>query len=195
MELFFGGRKTTHLAAVVALSASAQNIQFGVKGGLNASSLSNIEDAVGKLGFNAGVTADYQLAESLYVLSGLEYTVKGSKFSDVEVSSGSFNLSYLQLPIHAGYKMSIADNTRLVLHAGPYLAYALSAKTKAGSEKTDIIDGMNRFDAGLGGGAKVELGKISVGLGVDYGLTTVNKDTEGGKSRNMNASLSVGYKF
>ncbi len=184
------------VVAVVALSASAQNIQLGIKGGLNASNLSNINDTEAKIGFNAGVTADYQLAESLYVLSGLEYTTKGAKFSvSGSTQEYSSTLSYLQLPIHAGYKMSIADNTRLVLHAGPYLAYALSAKTKAGSEKTDIIDGMNRFDAGLGGGAKVELGKISVGLGVDYGLTTVNKDTEGGKSRNMNASLSVGYKF
>ncbi len=184
------------VVAVVALSASAQNIQFGVKGGLNASSLSNIEDAVGKLGFNAGVTADYQLAGSLYVLSGLEYTTKGAEISiPGSIQDYTSTLSYLQLPIHAGYKMSIADNTRLVLHAGPYLAYALSAKTKAGSEKTNVINDTNRFDAGLGGGAKVELGKISVGLGVDYGLTTVNKDTEGGKSRNMNASLSVGYKF
>ncbi len=184
------------VVAVVALSASAQNIQLGIKGGLNASNLSNINDTEAKIGFNAGVTADYQLAESLYVLSGLEYTTKGAKFSvSGSTQEYSSTLSYLQLPIHAGYKMSIADNTRLVLHAGPYLAYALSAKTKAGSEKTDIIDGMNRFDAGLGGGAKVELGKISVGLGVDYGLTTVNKDTEGGKNRNMNASLSVGYKF
>ncbi len=54
---------------------------------------------------------------------------------------------------------------------------------------------MNRFDAGLGVGAKAELGKISVGLGVDYGLTTINKNTEDGKNRNVNASLSVGYKF
>ncbi len=184
------------VVAVVALSASAQNIQLGIKGGLNASNLSNINDTEAKIGFNAGVTADYQLAESLYVLSGLEYTTKGAKFSvSGSTQEYSSTLSYLQLPIHAGYKMSIADNTRLVLHAGPYLAYALSAKTKAGSEKTNVINDTNRFDAGLGGGAKVELGKISVGLGVDYGLTTVNKDTEGGKNRNMNASLSVGYKF
>ncbi len=184
------------VVAVVALSASAQNIQLGIKGGLNASNLSNINDTEAKIGFNAGVTADYQLAESLYVLSGLEYTTKGAEISiPGSIQDYTSTLSYLQLPIHAGYKMSIADNTRLVLHAGPYLAYALSAKTKAGSEKTNVINDTNRFDAGLGGGAKVELGKISVGLGVDYGLTTVNKDTEGGKSRNMNASLSVGYKF
>ncbi len=184
------------VVAVVALSASAQNIQFGVKGGLNASSLSNIEDAVGKLGFNAGVTADYQLAGSLYVLSGLEYTTKGAEISiPGSIQDYTSTLSYLQLPIHAGYKISIADDTRLVLHAGPYLAYALSAKTKVGSKKTDIIDDMNRFDAGLGVGAKAELGKISVGLGVDYGLTTINKNTEDGKNRNVNASLSVGYKF
>lgn len=184
------------VVAVVALGASAQNIQFGVKGGLNISNLTKASNSKAKIGFNAGVTADYQLAESLYVLSGLEYTTKGAKFTASELSvDASTNLGYLQLPIHAGYKMSIADDTRLVLHAGPYLAYALSAKTKAGSEKTDIIDGINRFDAGLGIGAKVELGKISVGLGVDYGLTTVNKDTKNGKNRNMNAGLSVGYKF
>lgn len=184
------------VVAVVALSASAQNIQFGVKGGLNISNLTKASNSKAKIGFNAGVTADYQLAENLYVLSGLEYTTKGAKFTTSEATEdASTNLGYLQLPIHAGYKMSIADDTRLVLHAGPYLAYALSAKNKVGSEKTDIIDGINRFDAGLGIGAKVELGKISVGLGVDYGLTTVNKDTKNGKNRNMNAGLSVGYKF
>ncbi len=183
------------VVAVVALSASAQNIQFGVKGGLNMSNISNTGlDSKAKIGFNVGVTADYQVSKDLYVLSGLEYITKGEKYK-IEGGDASLNLAYMQLPIHAGYKISIADDTRLVLHAGPYLAYALSAKTKVGSKKTNIIDDMNRFDAGLGVGAKAELGKISVGLGVDYGLTTINKNTEDGKNRNVNASLSVGYKF
>ncbi len=183
------------VVAVVALSASAQNIQFGVKGGLNMSNISNTGlDSKAKIGFNVGVTADYQVSKDLYVLSGLEYITKGEKYQ-IENRDASLNLAYLQLPIHAGYKITIADDTRLVLHAGPYLAYALSAKTKVSGESTDIINDINRFDAGLGIGAKAELGKISVGLGVDFGFLKVNKSAQDKDNKNMNASLSVGYKF
>lgn len=192
------------IALFVGVTVNAQNlpVQFGVKGGVN---LSNITDGDNggdaKVGFNVGITLDYAIASDLYLLTGLEYSMKGMKDSGIKL-----NLSYLQLPVHVGYKMSMTENTKIVLHAGPYLGYAVDGKWKVGSvsvdafsdEFNDATEGavkLGRFDFGLGLGVGLEVDKISIGLGYDFGLTNIYDGSFDGKLRNMNAYLSVGYKF
>jgi hypothetical protein len=95
-----------------------------------------------------------------------------------KVGSKKTNVSYLQLPIHLGYKLEITEETKLVFHAGPYLGYAL---------KKDYKD----FDYGVGLGTGAEFGKFGVDLGWDFGLAKVGV----GNAKNMNGYLTVGYKF
>ena len=104
---------------------------------------------------------------------------------------------YIQLPIHAGYKLDLTPGTKLVFRAGPYLAYGVGGKIKSDAklfEDQDFFgDDTNRFDFGIGGAVGVEfLNKINVSLGADHGLTKVFKDT---KIKNRAAYISVGYKF
>ena len=192
---------TIAFAAIFGMKSQAQDqaLQFGVKAGVNLSNFTgDYESKDAKVGFNAGLTVDYALSPEIYLLSGLEFTTKGAKFKDEDNASVTANSYYLQLPIHLGYKFKVADDTKLVLHAGPYLAYGVGGKikTKLGSLSTEtdfFEDGVKRFDAGLGLGAGVEFGKFSVGLGYDFGLTKLADGD--GSPKNMNASLSVGYKF
>lgn len=197
------------LALLVSAGASAQMpISFGVKAGANLSNFGGKDagdDLDAKVGFNVGVTADINVAPSLYVLTGLELTTKGAKYEESilgEKFEVTMNPMYLQLPIHLGYKLEIAPETNLIFRAGPYLAYGLGGKVtvKAGGEKEDgdffgddeDQNGGKRFDFGLGGGVGVEFGKISATLGYDFGMAKVFKDE---KTYNRNAYLSVGYKF
>jgi len=55
-------------------------------------------------------------------------------------------------------------------------------------------EAFKRFDFGVGLGVGAEFGKIGVGLGYDFGLLNMARSNEG-KVRNMNAYLTVGYKF
>lgn len=200
--------KTCFIAVAILLgvnvNAQDKPLEFGVKAGVNLSTFSgDNEGAKAKVGFNAGVTVDYAITPEVYLLSGLEYSLKGAKVDGVDVK---LNMSYLQLPIHIGYKLAIAENTKVVFRGGPYVAYAIDGKWKVGGIsidafgdeiKTADVDGtskLKRFDFGLGIGAGLEFGKFGVGLGWDFGLVKVN-DSDGGSLKNMNGYLSVGYRF
>ena len=203
------------IALLLGISANAQEkpLTFGVKAGMNLSNFSGDGDSDSKIGFNAGVTVDYALSSDLYLLSGLELTTKGAKAEYSESESGvsvkykaTATPMYLQLPVHLGYKLTVTEGTKIVFHAGPYIAYGIGGKTKAKAsanalsidinheDKEDFFgdEGAKRFDFGVGLGAGVEFGKIGVGLGYDFGLT---KLYDAGNNKNMNAYLTVGYKF
>ncbi len=203
------------IALLLGISANAQEkpLTFGVKAGMNLSNFSGDGDSDSKIGFNAGVTVDYALSSDLYLLSGLELTTKGAKAEYSESESGvsvkykaTATPMYLQLPVHLGYKLTVTEGTKIVFHAGPYIAYGIGGKTKTKAsanalsidinheDKEDFFgdEGAKRFDFGVGLGAGVEFGKIGVGLGYDFGLTKLYDE---GNNKNMNAYLTVGYKF
>ena len=191
------------IGLVTSVSMSAQlPVSFGVKAGMNLSEIQKIDDNV-KVGFNIGVTAEVSLPSSFYLMSGLEFTTKGTKGKNTIIdasgpmSKATYNAMYLQLPIHAGYKLDLVPGTKLIFRAGPYLAYGVGGKVKWDiknyGEHDMFNDDSNRFDIGIGGAVGVEfLNKISVSLGADQGLTKIFKDTS---TKNRCAHISVGYKF
>lgn len=190
------------LLATVSINAQYNPITFGVKAGMNISNVNgDVSGTDAKIGFNAGVTLDYGFTSNIYLLTGLELTTKGFKVDDADASA---NLMYLQLPVHVGYKLPVTDGTNIVFRAGPYVAYGIAGKTKV----VDPDDGQKykensfgdkgafkRFDFGLGFGVGAEFGKINAGVGCDFGLLNIADTSGGGKIRNMNVSISVGYKF
>jgi hypothetical protein len=206
-------KKNVLFAAAVLLFSVATQAQsplsFGVQAGLNLSNVSwtGADDASSKIGFNIGVTADYGLADALYLQPALLYTVKGA--SDVAGDDVSASLSYLELPINLAYKIPVTEGCTVVLKAGPYLAYGLSAKLSGEEggvsaeidlykENEDIWGTddapLKKLDYGIGIGAGIEFGQIVAGLSYEMGLANL-ANYDGGKIKNQNAFLSVGYKF
>jgi hypothetical protein len=207
--------KKLFLSAVVLLTTGAnvlaQAPQFGVKVGGNLSTITMSEDIDGIKsipGFQIGVTLDYELAENVYLLSGLELAQKGAK---VEEKEGGYKLTatakplYLQIPIHIGYKFDMGS-AKFVPQVGPYLAYGLSGKaTLTASENnvdvstdTDYFGEDNevkRLDFGLTVGAGLEIGKIGVNLGYSLGLMNISDSGDDSSAKNGSLFLTVGYKF
>lgn len=209
------------------MNAQEQKVTFGVKAG---GSLSNFGGDVSSsysaaFGYKFGATIDFALTESVYLQTGLDLTLKGgkmkTKFLDAvtdEMGEIDFNGDgiydqfsieslkmaplYLQVPVHIAYKINTNETTKVVLHAGPYLAYGVGGNNSVTikyndntlSEDTACFgdQGFKRFDAGIGGGVGLELGKIIVDLGYDLGLVNM---VDGGSWKNQNASLTLGYKF
>lgn len=211
-------KKLFALAALVAatLSASAQKsgIEWGLKGGLNLSDIQLDSEGMGqKLGYHLGLTMDVPLSKTVYVMSGIEHTRKGAKLeATTNGGNNSINAHYVQLPLHLGMKFPMKGDTKFVVHAGPYVACATSiqAVSKSNTTKTEIdlleVGAFKRFDAGIGGGIGMEFGDISVGLGIDFGLTEMNKSNniESGtisiqltdtKLKNINGFLTFGLRF
>lgn len=177
-------------------------VSLGIKGGVNLSNVGgDLDHTSSKVGFNAGLIVDIDLpVTSLGITTGIEFTTKGTKIDKKHLidtdEDAKFNAMYLQLPVHANYKLSVAPATKVVFHAGPYFAYGIGGKTKIDGDKYDTFDddGFKKFDFGLGIGAGVQIWKFGVDLGWDFGLTDVS-DMSDVSVKNRNGYLSVSYRF
>ena len=116
----------------------AQSASLSVKGGLNMSNFysDNFNDKNVKPGFHIGLGADLEFLHNISFQTGLYYTTKGAKYhyysaitDDIEFDVSA---NYLQLPIHLAYKIDVIPGTKVVFHAGPYLAYGVGGKRKIG---------------------------------------------------------------
>lgn len=188
---------------VVATVAHAQ-VDLGIKAGVNMSNVygKNVDNNDMKIGFHAGLSADFYFTPEVALQSGLLVSTKGFtyKTSALEFTS---NPIYLQLPVHLAYKVEVVPGTRIVFHGGPYAAYGIAGKhtVKVGSLGSGSIDvfgdsaaQLKRFDFGAGLGVGAEFGQIALDLGWDMGLIDLSNSSEG-TLKNQNAYLSVGYKF
>lgn len=177
--------------------AQDKPVTLGVKAGGNLSSFSgDINKTKYVFKYQFGVTADLALSENLYVITGLELQTKGTKSEPKGLPETKYNPMYLQLPVHAAYKLNIGPGTRFVMEAGPYVAYGISGKIKEDGEKINIFGDhrFKRFDFGVGAGIGLEFNKIVVKGGYDFGLVDICK-VNGVKARNQNAYLTLGYHF
>lgn len=97
------------------------NIHWGLKAGVNFSSISDMDT---KLGFNAGGTAQIQLSNSnWFIQPELIYSLEGGKWKN-DFSKGQHNLHFLNLPILLQY--SITNGFKI--EAGPQIGIMLFAR-------------------------------------------------------------------
>jgi hypothetical protein len=194
------------LFAVVLFVVTVANAQvsFGVQGGINLSTISD-RDAEPKVGFNIGVLTDIDLTHNMGIRSGVFFTTKGMRevksliCGETGTIRYTTNLMYLQLPVHIAYRIDVSPGTRVVFHAGPYIAYGVDGTIRRnGGDRTDAFGcrttQFQPFDWGLGIGVGVEFNRILVGIGWDFGLFEIS-NRSGERARNQNAFLSVGYRF
>lgn len=192
-----------------------QSVAFGIRVDMNSSNMKFSEDNSSyspdnQIGFNAGVSIDIPMLQSLYLQTGLYYTTKGFKIEENdgdEKYSTKATPSYLEIPVMASYRYDFSDNAQLQINFGPYFAYGIGGKYKEEwsykgekeEEKEDLFGKdkyFNRFDAGLGIGAGFTYSKIFIGLNYQFGLSNIAQNTEDGYSvKNKNLSISIGYNF
>lgn len=223
MKKFFIGA----LMATVAVGAGAQGMRYGIEGGLNVSSPMNADGT--KCGFNIGVNAEYGFQSGWFLsgalkLSSKPFSIKESYYAgdfwDGGLSGDGFEMRtkfnitpyYLNIPLHAGYKMALGDNLNLSLSAGPYFGIGLWGKGTAivdikgdapagvdvepGKYKTDNVfkdSGMRRFEIGVGVKAGLEF-KDHYRLSVGYDIQ-LNSMVKSDDYYNQVVSVSVGYMF
>ena len=217
------------ILTVAVLSARNMQAQFslGVRGGFTLTQMSIDMDAKYlkmKPGFQIGVVGVYALSDAFSVQSGILYATQGCKvdaktnFSHTQLETkGTFNLNYIQIPVHAQYKIDLGG-AKLLLQAGPYLGYGLGGKMKL----TNLMDGVENkddikikmgsgkdkpyrsFDFGLGAGAGLQFGSLQVALGYQMGFVDLINpkwmeaqpiQVEASKIKNSALSLTLTYLF
>lgn len=177
-------KKSLFLAAFSLLAAGAfaqSNTIWEAQVGLNMANISE-SPAGSHIGYNLGLRRTHFFSSST---TGTYYNA-AALLSNKGAGTGEegFSLSYLEVPVHYGYKFAVNEKIGAFVEAGPYVAYGLFAANNA-------FDFMKRLDAGVGGRVGVNLNKCSLSLGYDMGLLPL---AEGGGS-NRNLTISVGYKF
>ncbi len=195
------------LSLVFLLLVQLVNAQtFGVKGGVNFANVtissSGMEVSPKSIvGIHLGPVVEFELQESLYLNTGLLYSLKGYKvdMEDFEELDGeakeTFNI--LEIPINLAYKFALSETSNFAIQAGPYLGYALSGKSKWGDESEDIDfgeDGYKRMDFGIGFGPALEFGPVVASLNYQIGLANMADDDEV-KVKNKVFQISVAYMF
>ncbi len=140
--------------------ASAQDMKYGIKGGIDMLSAKSAYGSTNASGFFVGSFAEFEMSDKIVLQPGLNYHT---------ASKDGINFSYVSIPVLAKYNM--ADKLNLLV--GPSLYYSMDA---ADTEKTrfnlgvgasyDISDNLSiepRYDMGLTGDTKITHFLIGVG--------------------------------
>ena len=197
-------------------------ITFGLKAGMNVSSISKTEgiDQKSKIGFNAGGFANIPLSSQFSIQPELLYNALGAKsVSSSEYTIGgtttrnkdtyTTSLDYLSVPVMFQYNAL----PNLYLEAGPEFGFMLSGKNK-GDVTTTVTSGsntstvsksytdkikkenVNTFNLGLGIGAGYYF-TPNIGVTARYvaGLTSINKHGGSDSPKNNVFQIGLAYKF
>lgn len=174
------------------VNAKAQSAHFGIKGGLNASSLNynGNSDMQTKIGFNLGLLAHIHTNNEKWAIQPeLYYSAEGAKSkANNDIST---NLGFLNIPVLAQYMF---DNG-VRIEAGPQLNLLMSAKYKNNNTSTDIKDHLNTADFSI----PLGLGYLtSNGLGFDarynFGMSNIYKN-DNVKTRSNVFQFDLFYQF
>ena len=207
--------KKLFLGAAIAMSSLTFAQQFGIKAGMNVSSLSTdseLSDQASKIGFNAGVFMNAPIAENFSIQPELLYNNLGSKVTLTETEIGGTtyrneyarHLDYITVPVMFQYNATPS----FYLEAGPEFGFMVSARDKYKSTEngtpqnvfeSDLdTDDFNKFNFGVGLGAGYYF-IPNVGLTARYvaGFTDIAKDRPSGSDAVKNNVFQVGlaYKF
>lgn len=206
------------LIAVLFVTISNAQTNFGVKAGLNLSSLTsslegfNVEP---KFGFHLGGYAVLSLTDKFSIQPELVYSFQGAKeegSEEAELNGTSFQyshksnlkLQYVNIPILIKFN---PVGSFYVL-AGPQFGFIMSAKAEysesykandefySASGEVNLKDAIKDLDLGATVGLGVALkSKINVDLRLNYGLTNIATESEEETVKNAVLQLSVGYRL
>ncbi len=187
-----------HIGLVTALcllagTLSAQNLTFGVKGGLNVYSIANDNDVKydSKMGYHIGMLLHIHVAQHFAVQPELLYSTQGAKDNSI-LGDVTLKLGYANVPVMLQYMF---DNG-FRIEAGPQIGFLAKADSELNGSDSDIKDDLKTIDFTVG----VGIGYINppTGFGIDarynYGLSDIN---ENGPVKSYNRGFQIGlvYQF
>jgi hypothetical protein len=170
-------------AGISFATAQAQNsnqLQFGVKGGLNLSTVtvSNGFDGYSYStlpNFNAGAFLKVPVYRSFSVQGEVYYSGQGFKSADGSSGEYSEHVNYLNIPVLAKF----THYSGLFLETGPQLSLKLNAKDKENGVSTDISAAYKSADFSwvFGVGYKVPMSPVAIDLRYNTGITNIANDS------------------
>ena len=192
--------KKLFLGLSIAASSLVFSQQFGIKGGMNVSSISDdgYDDTKSKVGYYGGVFVNIPASESFSIQPEIIYNNLGSEVK-TNLYSRKLNLNYITVPVMFQFKAT----PQFYLEAGPEFGFLVSADSKTtwnNSTSTAELDkdNFNNFNMGVGLGAGFDITK-NVGINARYvaGFSDVTKPSSdpSTNAKNKNNTFQVGLNF
>lgn len=194
MKKFFG-----LLGLAIASVSYAQS--FGVKGGLNISTVSQERewtDSNSKLGYYAGVYMHAPVNNAFSIQPELIYNNMGVKYDNGNTSH-TLNLDYIAMPIMFQFE----PIPKLYFEAGPQFGFLVGNKNKYENNNKTIIekdkDAYNQFDLNAGIGLGFRFNNMAIGARYLIGFTDIKKSGSTSWSNSekqlRNSGLQIGLQY
>ena len=175
------------IAIGIAGTVTAQDVKFGVKLGMNVSSIngSQANNLDSKTGFLFGVTSEVSLSNKFSLQPELLFSQQGAKSKDVY----TYDLNYVSLPIMAKYYIVDAFS----VEAGPQFSFLVKDELIPENGSQTVNTNAENFDltANLGLGYQLKNG---IFFQTRYNLGLINID-ENPDIKNGVFQMSLGFKF
>jgi hypothetical protein len=173
--------------------------QWGIKGGIDYGTITNMEYANYRFGFHVGGTYDVQLSDKFYFQPALLFSMDNFGFeSNQLVLNGTVDRYLLEVPANISYRPSITKKMKFIFDLGVYSKYGLFGDKEYRLadntiHKDSSYDAYNRLDIGLNLGTGIDIGRIYAGLDYQYSLTNAEKGIS--DFHHSLFRISLGYKF
>lgn len=161
---------------LVSNQAKAQNVGFGIRGGVNFSRLTNTNVNFDKnIGFMLGLYSDIPIYNNLFIFQPeVLYTQKGFEYRDAE-----FSIDYVEFPLL--FRVNFVNPSGILpfVYFGPYVAFKVNTNFPdvIPDVARDLID-VNSTNFGITAGAGIDFGHLDLGVRYDAGLTEVFEDAD-----------------
>ena len=189
---------TAIMLFAVVWTHQAQELHFGIKGGLNFATIGG-DDTDGldmRTSFHLGALMEIKLNEKFSIQPEALYSGQGTSGKedglDIELK-----LDYINIPIMAKYYFTESFN----IEAGPQFGFMVSSKAESDGVEVDLdeFDLFKDFDLSLGVGAGYKFGpNFFVGARYNFGLSNIYDDSnfdDNSSNQNMVLQISAGYMF
>ncbi|OBX21265.1 outer membrane protein with beta-barrel domain [Gelidibacter algens] len=165
----------------------AQNVDFGLKTGLNISNIIGGDlDRNNLIGFHIGGFAEIELSDKFSLQPELLYSRQGSEVEN----SLKVKVDYLAIPVMAKYYIS----EKFSIEAGPQMSFLVNDKVEFNDDAIpDAETDAASFDFGLNVGLGYNVSShLLAQVRYNYGITTISENPD---ITNSVFQLSLGYKF
>ncbi len=173
--------------------------QWGVKGGIDFSTLTSFQEAKTQTGFHLGATYDIPISSKFYFQPGLLFTTNGFKFKkNAMVTKACVSMYSFEIPLLFSFRPQIGNKMKVITNFGFYARYGLWGTKKYEyidntSKEQSSYDPYNRLDIGLDLGIGISYKRISLIESFQTGFTNAEKGIENMKHTKFRTS--IGYSF
>lgn len=181
---------------VLSITASAQvekGMRYGITFTGTMSKYSELPDAENTFDYGLGLVLEYNLTPNVYLGSGLEFGLRGTKVQTLDVvgqsvlADGSLKSYNLIIPANVGGRVNLSDKVAIFGQVGPYASLAFK-KAELQILGYGTIEGEN-FDWGFNGKIGVEFCQIQLFGGYELGM----KEIWSGGAKNRSIVFGIGY--